>query len=271
MSCATLILLIVLFIGGVPGRSDARIGEPEGVARFAVALNASPITDTDGNWQLTVEPLSAQHPENATGTLQLRIGSTATFVEGNPVSRVYPAKPARLHFKLRHLADGPLRVIASLKVPDDDPHSYDYTETAMDLDFRGDSIFIRDRTITEAIAVRDGRRFRYGGEYLVAIDDDEIEPPRQFVSRASVTQSAEVRCGGCVGPDTVLVPILVTIGKGGNVTWIRPEPLDGSKVDDNVWKAVAEGVRRWGFRAAMSSRGPVADYMVLRVRVIPSR
>lgn len=68
-----------------------------------------------------------------------------------------------------------------------------------------------------------------------------------------------------------VVPVLVTVGKHGTVTWIRPGVLDGPAADARVWEAIRSGLERYRFRPATSPDGPVADWAVLRVRGLPGR
>lgn len=240
----------------------------EATAGFCVMLQPSDRTDAAGYWTLGVTALSFRHGESVPATLRIEIGPGARIIEGEAVRRVFPAKGPHFRLKLLRTQGGPLRIRGSLRVPDDNPSTYDYSETELQLRFVDDSVAVRSNRLIQEVTVRDGRRFRYGGEYLVAIEDDEVEAPRQFLSRAAVVRSEDIVCRGCGEPDTVIVPMVVTVGRGGNVTWVRPGRVDGKPVDAKMWAAITEGVRHWGFSAARSPDGPVADWVELRVRVV---
>ena len=260
-------VLLFMLVLACPSSGRASITR-EGTAGFVVELYASPRTDKNGLWGVTAKAFSDQHSKDTAATLRIEVGKSAAVADGETVQTVYPARRARIQLRMRTVSDGPLRIVGSLRIPGDNPTSYDYTETVMELDVRGDSISVLQSWVNQAVAVRNGNRFRYGGEYLVAIDDNEIDPPRQYLSRARVIRSESITCHNCADVDTLEVPIVVTVGRNGTVAWVRPGRLDNIKISDKVWSAIADGVKRWEFRAAMSPRGPVADYLVLKVPVV---
>jgi hypothetical protein len=101
------------------------------------------------------------------------------------------------------------------------------------------------------------------------LEEDEQRSPRQINSRPELLKGSEIHCRNCGLSGEVMIPVVVTVGKNGSVTWIRPRP-PADPIDPRIWAAVLEGLELYQFQPALSPEGPVADYADLRVRVVPS-
>lgn len=133
----------------------------------------------------------------------------------------------------------------------------------------GDQVVtIEDRSLV-SLAVTNGQAFRYGGLYPVAVDPGDSLSPPSFDSRPELTEGEAIECKGCGLSDTVVVEAVVTVGKNGTVTWIRPGPV-WPGISSQAWNAVQDGLHHYRFRPAYSQGRPVADLSILQVRVIPA-
>jgi len=110
-----------------------------------------------------------------------------------------------------------------------------------------------------------GKRYRYGGRYMVLMDRDDPRPLRIDQEPEAVVRP-EGHCDGCASRDSLVIPIAITVGRMGTVTWIvRPEvsvPLDPRVI------AAAEGaVRKWRFKPATAHGIAVAEWAIADVVV----
>ena len=191
---------------------------------------------------------------------------------------------------VRRVGSDPVRVWSSLLVETKDPGTYDFFERMLEVRFQHlrdnlDTVLIVDQRPGRRIFARDGKRYRVGGLYLVAIEDDEREPPINYEKRAEVLSKSDIRCPNCGLKESLEVPVVVTVGSKGNVTWARVEPYRiGAPVgtrprgaesgpryplDPKVWNAIERGLKRFRYRSAIGDGHPVADYATFTVRVVP--
>ena len=246
--------------------------------QFGMTAYPSEQTDSTGLFGLWLEYGSRTHTDSTLGTARVSVGPGARMTQGDSVFTVHPARFGRAKMTLLKTGPGPVTIKTSLFVPTG-PRSSDFSEGSLVLAFEGSKIRILRNDPVRRFVVRDGRRFRYGGLYFVAIDDEEVEDPQSYQSRAEVLTAPEVKCPKCGLAGAVDVPVVVTVGRRGTVTWVRPRPMPGGPpepvrwdhVDDRVWTAVEKRLKDFRCRAAMSEGHPVPDYAITTVRVVPSR
>jgi len=276
MSMRWITCLIVVVAGAWPRPATASKPLPEGVAQFGIGIWPSSQTDSTGAWTLVVETGSNRHPGTTTALARVEVGPGAVVVAGETSRSVHTSmywKPrdSKWSLYLRRTGVDPVLIRASLRIPGDSPSSYCYYECVLKLGFGGDAISVLENRTTVQVCVINGLRFRYGGEYPVAIDEDETEMPRGIEVRPVLLEGGEVPCHECGLSEPADVEMVVTVGTKGTVTWIRPEPLFGAVVEPRVWSAVQDGVRKYRFLPARSQGRPVADYVMLKVRVVPPK
>jgi hypothetical protein len=207
--------------------------------------------------------------------------SGGSLVEGDSVVTIGPGAQARWHIVVRRAGDDPLRVWSSVLIETKHPGTYDFFERMLEVRFQHlrddlDTVLIVNQRPGRSIAGRDGKRYRYGGAYFVAIGDDEREPPESYERRAEVLSRDDIPCSDCGLKDALEVPVVVTVGATGKATWPRitrrygmAEPAPPTSVDPKVWNAIERGLKMFRYRSAMSDGHPVADYVTLTVRVVP--
>jgi hypothetical protein len=123
-----------------------------------------------------------------------------------------------------------------------------------------------------AFGTIDGRRVRYGGRDLVAMDPDELELPDRIESPPAPLDEVRVECRGCTLPEPIDVPLLLTIGKGGMVTWLRRSSKgDAGTLPEGVWAAIEQEVGLHRFRPARAAGKLISDNLEIQVRVVPAR
>lgn len=272
--CGLVILLIPVGACGSIGTP------PRSVPHFSLWVAPWRFVDSTGQWGLTMR-VSDSWSSAAKATVRLDVGNGAV-VEGTRDTTVQLGGYSHWGVRLRRTGPGPVTVRSSLRVAGKDSRSYDLYERLLRVEFQPwhhgmDTVVVQENRVLRGIAVRDGRRFRYGGERFVAIEADEAESPRDYVRRAAVVSSNDVRCEGCGLEKPVTVPVIVTVGSKGRVTWIRPnlgrerDPEDeaGDSMDSRIWAAVERGVRDFKYQPALADGRAVADYTTLDVRIVP--
>jgi hypothetical protein len=249
---------------------------PEGAALFGLSMWSNEQMDSTGIWTIAIETASQDCPTDAVGLVRIEVGPGADVVAGDINRSVHPSTQWRgprdtfWILALKKTGDGPVRIRGSLRIPGTGAESYEYVERILEVGFEGSRVvFHYDRPIAE-IGVKNGQRFRYGGEYPVAIDDDEVESPSSFESRPELLKGGEIKCRDCGISAPLEMQVVATVGKNGSVTWIRPGPVSGDQPNTKVWAAVLTGLRAYRFQPARSHGRPVADNAILTVRVVPS-
>lgn len=234
---------------------------------------------TRGNWTVSVEAGSDVDLKGERSTLRIHCEG-ATLASGDSVIEVTPGK-SNWHLVWKRSGEGPVRIRCILRVQSEDPESYDLYEFLLVVRFHHlredvDTVLVQDYGPVRAIAARDGQQYRYGGMYFVAIGNDEVEAPRNYERRADVVTQGEIRCTDCGLAEPLVVPVVITVGSKGKVTWARPAAEDRilgrvpqTSVDSRVWRAVERGLRSYKYRSAMAAGRPVADSIALKVRVVP--
>jgi hypothetical protein len=270
LRCTAAVLISVLF-GWIPGNAKTL---PEGAARFGMSLWANPRADSAGIWSVAIEAVSLECKANAVGLAQIEVETGARVVFGDTERRIHPSpgwKPRDSEWQvaLQKSGTGPVLIRGTLRIPGPNADSYTYVEQVLRLELHGvEVITLENRSLVE-LAVRNGQAFRYGGEYPVAVDPGDSQSPASFDSRPELVGGESIECKACGLSEAVVVEVVVTVGKSGTVTWIRPTPISGV-VSSQVWNAVQNGLHHYRFRPAYSQGRPVADVSVLQVRVVPA-
>lgn len=246
----------------------------EAESRFGVQSMTGSFVDSSDQWTVFVRAWSQRHTDSTKGFIRVGIGPGAVLVEGDTTANIYPRLNPRWPVKLKRTAKGPVTIRSSLQVEGKTPGSYDLCESLLEVDFRlwhqgMDTVLVRDQRVIRTIAVRDGMRFRYDGMRFVAIEDDEKESPRGYQERATLVSSTEIRCAECGLYQPLEIPVVVTVGSKGRVTWAKPDhghdydpdPVPKTSLDSRVWAAVDRGLRRFKYRAAVADGRAVADYI----------
>jgi hypothetical protein len=143
---------------------------------------------------------------------------------------------------------------------------WDETECRLSVSVEGDSVVAAGGEGERFERVEASGRFRYGGAYLVRIDGPEHVTYSDIVRKARAQGPLMVTCETCESMDSVQV--VATIRANGRATWIRPLP--GERViNRKAYEAAVVAITDQQFEPAQGRQGPVSDYLVLRIRIVP--
>jgi hypothetical protein len=119
--------------------------------------------------------------------------------------------------------------------------------------------------------IRHGRRYRYGGLFLVPIEGPEDFTSQGIVERARAVREEAAACPECKGKEQE-VPFVVFIDSRGALHSYRPLSLaqEVSPPTPAMVSAAEEALKRWKFSPGRTRTRSVADWLVVRVRVNPT-
>jgi len=254
----------------------------ESEARFGATTWPHPFADTTGLWALDVEASSGRLRGETNTTVRFQVTGSG---EMEPDSTYHLTVGRMGHPRwtvfIRRTGKGPIQVRTSCRFDGQNSRSYDLCEYLTAVEFhpgsRGiDSVIVRENRILRQVLVRDGKRYRCGGERFVAIDENERESPRAYQRRAAVLSQRDLHCADCRLTGPVEIPVVVTVGRKGTVSWARPdavmtssEPIPQTTIDPHLWAAIERGLGEFRYQTAKADGHPVADYALFKVRVVP--
>jgi len=277
---------MLLLVSGEAAAIKAQVGEANVIG--GASLWPLPYSDS-GRCSFALNAAYLGDLESTKQTARV-FASGGVVVGGDSVIACGPDGIQFRHVVVKRMGRGPVRVWSSLLVETKNPKTYDFYERTLEVQFQHlrdklDTVRISDQRVSRWIAVRDGKRFRYAGLYFVAIEDDEKQSPLTFERRAEVVSMEGIPCPECGLKDTLEVPVVVTVGSKGKVTWARVEPyrigapvggrnrlaerMSPAPLDPKVWRAIELGLKRFRYRSAIGDGHPVADYATFTVRVVP--
>lgn len=292
MKCVALVPVVVAFLLSA---DPALASDPASAS--AKQIIYSPLSEMtvwpsyysrQGTWTVRVAAAGSN-----SGTVRVRCEG-AVLAAGDSVLAVLPNRNNGWNLTWKRTSNGPIRIRSTLRVAGADPDSYDLYVHQMVAEFRhlqgdADTVLIPEFRNVQALAVRNGKRFRCDQEFLVALEGAESDELPRFRRRATVKSQRGIQCSDChLATATVHCPdcqlanetdvfVVATVGTKGKVTWARPydealvHPYNVGQppVDSIIWSAVERAIRRFRYQAAMSLDGPVSDYVLLTIHVVP--
>jgi len=198
----TVSLMLATCVAGTASGSKPRIGEacPVGVSLWSMDKMGP-----DGSWPVEVRVWSEVHSGSEKGEVRITVSPGTEVVEGDLRKIVHPGKgwkgpgDKRWLLRLRRGQDGSVVIRAALSLPGKGSGDhYDY-ERRMALQVSGTSVVTTDNHVDLAVRTEKGRRFRYGGQFSVALDPDDldvpvaVEAPPEILSEAVVVVRATNR------------------------------------------------------------------------------
>ena len=261
----TLLALVLIGLVVSPRPLSASKGMMEGAAPLGMDLSVSNVTDANGLWTLSVRTWS-KPGLGQKGLVRIKVGSGAVVTEGATEATV-SAVSGFWGITLRAIGDQPVRISGTLVIPGQKPNSYYESNDIVVVRVEGQRVVVQEKRTTMTIGVRDGRRMRYGGELLVALDPDESAETPEILSRPRLTTSTDIPCAGCGLTVAKEFTVIVTVGRNGLATWIRPTEVSP---DGQVGMAIISGLKDFRFLPAVAQTGAVSDAAVIQVRVVPS-
>lgn len=250
-------------------------GEP----RFGVSMSVRGAPRAGEALTVLVLAGSSQHGRSALGKVHIAVPAGIEIVAGDTTRQVHatglwigPIDPPWV-LVLRATRPGKyvLRGSAVFASPQN-PTSWDEMEAELGLEVRPDTVLFDPWSHALRYTKMDhGRRFRYGWEHMVLLEEpdpwfDETAKPR--TAPAAIEQPTAV-CHGCglSGPEEVRC--VVTVGTDGRVRWIEPRAASAPPEDARVVKAAEDAVRQWRFRPAQIAGRAISDWAEVEVTVVP--
>jgi hypothetical protein len=174
---ATALLLISLL--GCESALASKASE-EGWEQFGVDLLPSEHRAADDSWSVMVWAWSDSDSLHGTSAFVRLVTGPNTQCSSEDLTKNVPLGPAgagNVNWPVRLVTkgDGPQRIGATIRIGHPGSPALDEQEVVLDVTIRGGSIQVQGKECVRAIRVEHGRRFRYGGKYLVAIDPSERE------------------------------------------------------------------------------------------------
>lgn len=275
MSLLCKVICSTLFLATV-GAATADGQVFEGTRQFGLSLWAPEVSHPTDTWIVTVTAWNSGLGPDLGGQALIEVDGAATVVDGAgrreiPAMRTKPVLMTwRLVLKKREL--GRVTVRGIMRVDGSRSDSYDVHEAVLSFDIASSEIRVVDSRTIRQLSVRHGRKFRYAGPALVAVESDEDAEPLQVESRAEMTRGNIIYCEGCGLTNPVDVPVVLTVGRGGNVTWIsRVGDIGGKPAVPAVRSAIEKGLAEFEFRPAISRGRPISDFVFMSVRLAPEQ
>jgi hypothetical protein len=264
----------VIVLTAFAGRAASQ--EFEGTRQFGISLWAPAVSPSTDTWVVAVTAWNTGLGPNRAGEVSIDLDGPASIVNGADRRRI-PAlanEPVLISWKLvlhkREIGNVTLR--ASMRVYGGATDSYDLHEAVLSFKVSQSEIRVIENRTTRQISVRHGRKFRYAGPALVAVESDEDTEPVQVESRAEIVQGSTILCEECELSDTVEVPVVLTVGRGGNVSWIsRVGDIGGKPASSAVRSAIEKGLSRFQFRPAVAQGRPIADFVFTTLTLAPEK
>lgn len=255
---------------------DAVKPQPPGALPAGVALWSDDKVGLDGWWWIVVSAWSLTYTPEAMAEVDLKVGPEVELLEGDTHRRVHPhvnwggPSDSRWMLKVRKKQDGTVSILGSLSMNGAGPgNSYSY-ECQMKLRVQGSSVeTVENRTVI-AVKTQNGRKFRYGSHFPVALEGDDLEAtPVAIDSKPELLSDPVVKGEGDSFSSGVEVKVVASIGKSGKVLWIYPQTLGGVPMEEGAWKEITDAVGKFRFRPATSNGRPVTDNLIFAVRLAP--
>jgi len=268
---ATAALILALF-----GCESALASKPseEGWEHFGIDLLPSEHRAADDSWNVMVCTWSDSDSLHGTTAIVRLIPDSNTEGTTGDLTKTVPLGPTGAGNKnwpvrLVTKGDGPRRIAATIRIGHPGGPAIDEQEVVLDVVLRGGLVQVERKESVRATRLEHGQRFRYGGKYLVAIDSSEKERPR-IDTRPLLKRGYVATCPRCVS-DSQKVDLVVTVGRTGRITWIRPRTPWEPQIDPEVLAAATQAAKKWRFTPARASGKPVADWASITMLVLRQR
>ncbi|HYQ89180.1 MAG TPA: hypothetical protein VEU09_06105 [Candidatus Binatia bacterium] len=264
---AILVLLLNILVCGSAQAGDS---SEEGWEQFGVGLLPADHVGSDGSWRIMVSTWSESDSLHGTvATVLLEPGPNLECATEDRTKTVPlgPTGAGHVSWPVRFVTkgDGPRRIVATIRIGRPGGPAIDEQEVRLDVTIHEGLVQVERQDKIRTTRVERGQRFRYGGRYLVAIDESETVHPRIDV-RPSIKREYVARCPSCAA-ESDKVDLVVTVGRNGRVTWIQPRRPWNSNIAPELLEAAIQGAKRWRFEPARSNGKPVADWATISVIV----
>jgi len=241
-----------------------------GVPEFAAAVSPRPVElDSAGVFGVGAWAESSGHRSSALAEVTVKLPPSFQVVQGQ-LSRKdlhVDVSAARKEdrfwsLQLRALAPGDYAIDTDLRIVDGKVKDESEWRTSVHV---GDTITVQNPSEVWSEREEGGKRYRYGGRYMVLLDGYYPKPLHIDHEPVPVVKPDGI-CSKCDATDSLVIPMAITVGTKGSVTWvIRPEV--SVKIDPRVIHAAEDVIRKWRFQPATAQGVPVAQWAIADVVV----
>ncbi len=216
--------------------------------------------------------MNGRYDSTATGILRLRLPDGLSLVSGDTLFRGHPAgednawvvtlkvdRPG--HFEIH----GRLEVTSWLGTDEGD--------VLLAFESLPDTAMVERSRVVRSETVRDGQRYRYGGQFLIPIQQREDltqNDIERFGQRASGPQELKAVCTSCNGSTAIVVRMVAFVAADGKLVESRTRIPD-KKLGKDLITAAKIALNAAHFRPARLKGKTVADWVLVDVRVVPSK
>jgi hypothetical protein len=149
----------------------------------------------------------------------------------------------------------------------------DEAELELSVIVAGDSIQQQPGRAVRQVSIRGTQRFRFGGEFMVPIDQSEESVTQDEIltrgERPRVLRKTTATCAGCAASTPTTVPWVVFLDPKGGVRDARP--LAVTARDSVAVAASREALKSWRFYPASLGGRSVSDCIVVQVPIDRTR
>ena len=270
MSRPILLFAVVLPLLAPRGTFAASPADMRGVAEFAAAVSPRPVeVDSGGVFGLGAWAESSGHRPSALAEVTVTLPPSFQVIQGQlsrknlHVDVSASRKEDRFwSLQLRALTPGDYAIDTDLRIVDGKIRDESEWRTNVHV---GDTVTVQNPSEVWSEREEGGRRYRYGGRYMVLLDGNYPKPLHIDQEPVPLVKPDGI-CAKCDAPDSLVIPVAITVGSKGSVTWvIRPEV--SIKIDPHVIAAAESAIRKWRFQPATAQGVPVAQWAIAHVVV----
>lgn len=244
---------------------------PEGAPTywFSVGVIRVPGSDSELRAILDVGALEGLYSPGTTAVVRLSFPPASVRATSDEVFRI-PLRSDRRPLSISFRRPGPGRHVirAVLDVEDARAKIREDAEIEVPVTAEADSIVIHPATLVRQVHWVGGRRYRFGGSFLVPIEEGESVTQDQLLTegrRSRIRARAKAACRDCGPGATRAVLWVVCTGPRGNITEMRP--IGADQADSLAVLATRAALQKGQFAPAQWRGRPVSDCLVVTVPI----
>ena len=256
---------MLLVLAWAPG-ADAYVPEAEGqpAVGFSATWRSLPRLGQPARLRFS---MAGRVDTTAVGVAHVRLPEGLQLLSGDTLYRGHPQGSTRYwSIVVVPQRNGRFEITGTLAVTLGGKETVDELDLALDFQVVGDSASVAPSRLTRAETVREGKRFRYGGKYLVPIEapeqvtQDEIE---RSGTKANTKSSSRGRCANFGSKGVVEAEFVVFVSASGRVAGARPLRT----LPPPVERAAREALEGWVFEPTRIHGRPVSDWLQVTVTI----
>ena len=211
--------------------------------------------------------MAGRFDTTAVGTAHIRLPEGLQLVSGDTLYRGHPQGPTRYwSIVVVPQRTGLFEIRGTLAVQLSGEGTVDELDLALAFRVDRDSADVGSSRLTRAETVRAGKRFRYGGKYLVPIEAPEQVTQAEIErngTKAAVRSSTQGHCPNCGTKEGIEAKFVVFVDATGAVVAARPLRA----LSPDVERAARQALDGWIFEPTRIRGRPVPDWLQVTVPV----